>query len=1187
MKEVTQLQSKIETLTSEVQSEQIERKRDAGERMKLQAELDELRAMLEAKTNENTRRAEADKSKEEELISLRSQVNKLSQELADVRKSALEAQRKLKVDLDTVNREHASLQQSHKSLSDRERAAQEQLKKTESTLSEAEKAKRTLDSELQHVRSRQLDLDTRLAEAVKEKEVAERKLATSQAKYQEFEDVVLELEREKAAHDRQLESTKQQLGAETEKRQHAEKSLSSQKHEVHRLRDVNTKMNKELNKALDDLKAREWEVKQLEARQDKTIVEHVHVLEEAKRVTDGQLKDAQEELRKQAAYIRSLEKSKTRLTTEAEDMVREKERAEAEFRSQNKAIRAQEEKTNRALKEFENEKHAREIAEAQIRKLQRELEFSKTQASDVSHQLATTQKAKDNLESELEKLAGEATAPTSTAKLQRQYESRISQLESDLEDALMAQDTAAKIKEHVNRQHQEIRRLIMSGPKDDAFRTRLLRELQLVDEEMERELSSRAHVRGAGSELRTLSNVAPSKRNGNTVRFRVDSEPSRNSDKQGQVSALKQEVQLLEIQMAASTRVRHHLEALLRDMTSELEKSDGSKQSMEQYRTRLSKENVRLSELLQDEAEARRAAEAAQLKDVQSMWQKFQKTLLEERDSYSRLEESRKALFAQQRAAQVELEDQRRQVQELSSSKKQLQSELSEFKDRLEIEIMAKNEEASLKKQLQHRLQELEITSTATSTVHAELQAAVESYKDKTDSYLRRLEESEITKAKAVRAEQVTRRTLAELEKAHADLVNERKAMEERLRVSETRIRDLEARLEEEGRETADLDVLRQRLAEEMEAERKQYQQDLAERDFTADQTRKKYQTELHQLTEDISSQRDTVSRLREESRKIRSEYDELQLRYDDEVYNGGAWKKEKERLETKIGDLTKAYESSSAAQTEQQSQIVALHSQVRELRSVLNDAEADRALLQKARRSLQAELEAIKLDHVDSSKLSSETELQNLRLKKQDLERSLEEQADRVGMAFDRMKKAEGFANECQIELGKIRVENSELDKINAHLEKQIKELNVKVVDLETKSLNSPRPPASSRRLESRIEELTSQLNQTSKDSSRIHRSVDKTRSQLVESDRQKARLEDEVRSYEQRIEDMRQQMDRVQTNLNEIQLEKRRAEREAADAKRKGLDLEREVERLRSRLERPSTVLSMNSPASSPRKA
>jgi myosin heavy chain 9/10/11/14 len=61
---------------------------------------------------------------------------------------------------------------------------------------------------------------------------------------------------------------------------------------------------------LTELKNREWEVKQLESKQDKTIVEHVHVLEEAKRVTDRQLADAQLELQKNAAYIRSLKKRK-------------------------------------------------------------------------------------------------------------------------------------------------------------------------------------------------------------------------------------------------------------------------------------------------------------------------------------------------------------------------------------------------------------------------------------------------------------------------------------------------------------------------------------------------------------------------------------------------------------------------------------------------------------------------------------------------------------------------------------------------------------------------------------------------------------------------------------------------------------------------------------------------------------
>ncbi|KAI0794866.1 myosin II heavy chain [Abortiporus biennis] len=893
MKQISELQGKIDSLTSELQSQRSERQRDATVQSKLQAELDELRSLLDAKANEETRRSEADKSKEEELGLLRSQVNSFSQELSEAKKSAVEGQSKLKVELESLVREHHSLQQSHKSLSDRERTAQSQLKKVEASLAEAEKTKRSLESELNSTRSRQIDVDGQLAEALKEKEAnifsitLERKLLAAQAKYQDFEDVVLQLERDKSAQDRQLETSRQQLDNEVKKRTQAEKMVSSQKAEIIRIKDLNVKLDRELNKALTDLKNREWEVKQLESKQDKTIVEHVHVLEEAKRVTDNQLKEAQKELAKQDAYIRSLEKSKSGLAREAEDIARERDREQLELRNKAKAIRAQEEKVRSALQDAENERRAREAAELHVRRLQGEVEIARTQVADVTQQLATTQKAKDNLELELTKLADDADGSTSLAKIQRQYESRIGQLENQLEEALMAKETAARIKEHVDRQHQEIRRLIMSGPKDEAFRSRLLRELQLADEEMEREFLSRTakqvRISTGGPEIRTLANTRAMARN--------------------------------------------------------------------------------------------------------SHWHN------------TALVYPRRILFAQQRASNVELEDQRRQVQELSQSKKDLQAELADLKDRLEVELLAKNEESAAKRQLQVRLQELEISTASTATIHKELQEAIETYKTKTDSYIRKLELAEIAAAKASRAEQFARRALEDTERARDQATAEKKESDERLKAAEARVHDLETKLEEEGRESSDLDLLRQRLTEEMEDERKQYQQDLADRDFAADQTRKKYQTELAQLSE---------------------------------VYSGGAWKKEKERLETKIQDLTKAYESSSAAQTEQQSQIVSLHSQVRELRSVLNDAEADRALLQKARRALQAELESIKLDHVDTNKMTSDTELQNLRLKKQDLERALEEQGDRVSMAYERMKKAEGYANECQVELGKVRVENSELEKLN-----------------------------------------------------------------------------------------------------------------------------------------------------------
>ncbi len=141
------------------------------------------------------------------------------------------------------------------------------------------------------------------------------------------------------------------------------------------------------------------------------------------------------------------------------------------------------------------------------------------------------------------------------------------------------------------------------------------------------------------------------------------------------------------------------------------------------------------------------------------------------------------------------------------------------------------------------------------------MQEAIDAYKNKTDEYLKRYEEAEINRAKAARAEafgmlfytlpslgrtqvnvSAARRALADAEKALDKAVQDRQSVEQRLQASEQRMHQLERKLEDEGRETSDLEVLRQRLAEEMEDERKQHQQDIAERDFAADQTRKKYQ---------------------------------------------------------------------------------------------------------------------------------------------------------------------------------------------------------------------------------------------------------------------------------------------------------------------------------------------------------
>jgi myosin protein heavy chain len=431
-----------------------------------------------------------------------------------------------------------------------------------------------------------------------------------------------------------LDAARNELESEGKKRRQLEKSVSNQKTELARHRDTIAKLQLELNKALEDLKAREQTVKYLEGRQNKTIVEHVHVLEEAKRVTDRQLADAQAEIKKNTAYIRSLEKVKSRLTGEAEDLER--------LWTREKTGRLQEEKAARALADLEKEKQAKEMAELQCRKLRNELQDSQRQVLELNEELTITQTSKSILETELAELADDLDASNPLGELQRTYEKKITELQGQLDNGDMVRVSVGRIKEHVDRHHEEIRRLIINGLADDNFRSRLLLELQSSDDYLAKEFT-RPRGRNA-DDRRSLPAVHPTKRHFDSEVVPQNRKAKSPATFDRQVSALKQHVQVLEVQIAASDRVRRHLEATIKNIMIDLENSDGSKQSLQEYRTRLSKENAKLAELLEQEAQARHAAEVAQISGVQEMWNKFQTTISDERESYSKLEESRKAL---------------------------------------------------------------------------------------------------------------------------------------------------------------------------------------------------------------------------------------------------------------------------------------------------------------------------------------------------------------------------------------------------------------------------------------------------------------------------------------------------------------------------------------------------------------
>lgn len=91
--------------------------------------------------------------------------------------------------------------------------------------------------------------------------------------------------------------------------------------ELSSVQDKLERSERDLAKARADFKELNAETKILRSLENKTVVEHVYVLEAAKRLTDRQLADARSELQSLRVYVKSLEKQKAR---DVEDVTRQR-----------------------------------------------------------------------------------------------------------------------------------------------------------------------------------------------------------------------------------------------------------------------------------------------------------------------------------------------------------------------------------------------------------------------------------------------------------------------------------------------------------------------------------------------------------------------------------------------------------------------------------------------------------------------------------------------------------------------------------------------------------------------------------------------------------------------------------------------------------------------------------------------
>jgi myosin protein heavy chain len=469
---------------------------------------------------------------------------------------------------------------------------------------------------------------------------------------------------------------------------------------------------------------------------------------------------------------------------------------------------------------------------------------------------------------------------------------------------------------------------------------------------------------------------------------------------------------------------------------------------------KLERENFRLHDMLDDSAKKVSSLEHS-LRSGELSYQEVQTKSHEELfDLLTSQEQSRKSLLLAHNATVNELADAKTSFDEIKHAKASLEIDLRDTKSELDELLDEREEEHANHDHLLQEFADLQIRLDNETSRLIDVTSSLDMYKNRADEYFNKLEQAEITVLKASRAEQFAKTQAREAEEACATIMAERKQMDGMVEDLQRQVQQHEERLEDLSTDLASALQAKKRLQNELEDYRNQREHDLEDTETSIEQTRKKYQNELSSLTHELDLERENVLYVREENGRLKEEIEELRNKWDDEVLNSSTWAKEKSRLEMTLQDISNSRDEAANAHNEAQSKIVSLLSQVRNLRTNVDDiaAERDSAMEEKRRIEVRLQEAADKLEDLSNSESPAMRNAATYDRELLELKSGLAQQEDIAAAAVGKMRRAEALAQEIQKDIVAERESNVQLHKEKAAVEKMVKDLQLRLVDLETK---------------------------------------------------------------------------------------------------------------------------------------
>ncbi|KAL8673872.1 MAG: hypothetical protein Q9168_001692 [Polycauliona sp. 1 TL-2023] len=1137
-----------------------------SQRAQLEREAADARKLLDAKFSEDVKAGNNRKMLDEQIKDLKAQLSQVQAELSRERQSRDDVQMLADHKATALTEDYNNLNESKITIEKELYIQQDTLRRAMEARATAETNRKDLQHELKKLRERFTEHETaRLeAEAARErsasrqseerqanmkKELALRNQQLDEldvekdrlvSQVQDLTRVIADSENFRLHHDQHKERLEREL---VTVKGRLTASENDNRALLNKVQQKNLDIARSHSKAGDSQRSR---MAQMQAEKSK--------MEEENRALLRQYGDAQ-------LAMSSLEKQKEKLALNVEDLNHEMAREHKASRTAEKNSSTLNIQLAETHRQVEAEKQLKAQAQANTRKMQELLDNANREIAESRKQLTLLHKV-FSPETKESTPSWETVAPRLPDYLD---------LTGQLETAQQAARVSAEKWNRAESQLTELRRRYEDDVAElDTRNTTSKRQLlEEISQNIVPPRKSPKHLR-KGSDLKPYSNTSTPDRRymGNVSNDSGRSDRTVDTVAYNKRMDLAGELEMVQNQLQMTEMTNRHLQAQLGRVTPSRNDSQDDSPSVRRVQ-KLERENNRLNDRLDDSAKKVSALERSlhqgelSLRDVQSQSHEELYDLIHSQ------EDARKSLLQAYNSNVAEVAEAKRSYDTVKHHRATLEVELRDARSELREVTAVSEQEASSRSQLLQDYSDLQIRLDAEASRSADLSSTVSLYKRRADEYFSKLEQAEVAVLKASRAEQSAKTQARDSEEACATIMSEQQRMDANVEDLQRQNQRFEEKIEDLS---ADLDgalQAKKRLQHELEDYRSSRATDIEDKETSMEQTRRKYQNEFSTLTNELEIERENVIHVRSENSRMRDELEELRSKWDDEVLNSSAWAKEKSRLEVSLQDLSTSREEAVNAHNEAQSKIVSLLTQVRNLRTSVDDVAAEREMLQKEKRGLEARLNEAgdRLEDLSRSESPSMRSAAGADREFLSLKSKLAQQEDIAAAAVGKMRRADALATEMQKDVVAERDTNVGLHKEKAVLEKTVKDLQGRLVELETKGYSSASQDV--RFLTGRVQELETQLESQEKSHSaslRSVRNVDRTvrdlEAQIARRDKSAQQLNDDVSKGRDKIERLLQTIDELQAEEASTQLAARRAERDLREEKEKALRLERELE-------------------------